>query len=127
MNLPTEFVSIPDYEEQILKYPKSRELFNKWLLKKLTANIGHLGIEFANKEAVKLQEKTADTIATYDPRKLYDFFDENDVIISVIYHLDLKMFTYSNSQTNHSSTKPTRNEAEVAAFLEAFQTLENII
>lgn len=67
-------------------------------------------------------------IVSNDPRKLYEFFDDHNIRISISEHPDSInesiLFTHHNSVTKTSSTAINRHEAEQNAFYEAFKLLE---
>lgn len=71
------------------------------------------------------------SIVQNDPRKLYEFFDENNIRISITEHPDssddLVIFTYFNSTKKTSKVVDSRGEAEQEAFYDAFAILEEKI
>lgn len=107
---------IDNVEELRGLYPKSFELFTQFIKKKLE------GMEEIEESDMT---KLIDQVVGVDCRKLYDFFDENNIVISVSYYSE-QMFTYTNSKQSFSNTRPTRAEAEVEAFKDAFKTLEEL-
>lgn len=70
-------------------------------------------------------------IISNDPRRLYEFFDDQNIRISVAEHPDstddVPLFTYHNSVIKNANTAATRHIAEEAAFYDAFAILEKRI
>lgn len=67
-------------------------------------------------------------------RFLFEFFDTNDLIISVVYDREHKMFRYRvdkhdvvDQHETESNDFPTRKEAEAEAVNYSFKTLEAIL
>lgn len=66
---------------------------------------------------------------TYNPRNLYDFFDEREIIINLCYYGENDGFSFdiTDSQASglfESTEYKTRTEAESAAFEKGFEILE---
>ena len=56
---------------------------------------------------------------------LYDFFDEQGIIIEIMwYHKDFRMNVWYNKEVKFAGHLNSRQEAEEAAFLKAFEILE---
>ena len=70
-------------------------------------------------------------LVTHDPRKLYEFFDDHNIRISITDHPDstdeIPLFTYHNSLIKESKVANTRHEAEQNAFYDAFKLLNEKI
>ena len=71
-------------------------------------------------------------LAKTNNRNLYDFFDENGVIVSVIYEINADGLEYydweiydNNTRTYPDNEHNSRTEAETEAFNKAFEILEN--
>lgn len=66
-----------------------------------------------------------------DPRRLYEFFDSQNIRISICEHPDstddVPLFTYHNSVMKNASTANSRHDAEEKAFYDAFAILEKRI
>ena len=103
-----------NWEEIEKKYPKAHGLFDDWY-------VGNIKISWKN-------------FLLAPPRRLYDFFDENNLFIEVhVYNESISgklHFTAQIWEDAYSSalfeTKdhPTRPEAETEAFNKAFEILE---
>jgi hypothetical protein len=87
------------------------------------------------RELLVLLGQVVPVIIANDPRKLYEFFDDRDIRISIASHPDstddesneTPKFTYYNSVTKESRTAKYRGEAETNAFIDAFKLLEKRI
>ena len=109
-----EFPIINDIEQVKKDYPKSMSKMKEFLQKLTNAEFEEV-------------DMLIDLVLSSDPRKLYDFFDQNDIRISISYNKETKMFTYVNDQLMQSSVSNDRATAEVKAFEEAFKTLEAML
>lgn len=95
------------------------------------------GAKYKNnpRELLVLMGQAVPVIIANDPRKLYEFFDDRDIRISIASHPDstddelndTPKFTYYNSVVKESKTAKTRGEAETNAFYDAFKLLEKRI
>ena len=63
------------------------------------------------------------TISIED-RCLYDFFDEQGIIIEISFHPDKGWYAYINTNYIDVNRMKTRTEAETVAFEKAFDILE---
>lgn len=70
-------------------------------------------------------------IITNDPRRLYEFFDDQNIRISICEHPDstddVPLFTYHNSVVKNATTAASRHLAEELAFYDAFVVLQKRI
>ena len=70
-------------------------------------------------------------LAKTNNRNLYDFFDENGIIIEILYSLGGGLFAYEIHKVSnvefikYSDGFSSRTEAETEAFNKAFKILEN--
>lgn len=78
--------------------------------------------EGASDEEVK---QIVDFTLQYNPRMLYDFFDDNNIKISMLPLLDNTGAVSYGINDKGLVFAENRNEAEEKAFIEAFKTLEN--
>jgi hypothetical protein len=124
-----------DYDQIVKSYPLSVKHSVKWLASKedIIQGLGAIendGEKYKNNPNLlyELIGQIMPAIIQQDPRKLYEFFDENNIRISILDHPDSKddniSFTYHNSVTNTSNVSPTRGEAEKCAFNDAFKLME---
>jgi hypothetical protein len=110
-------------------YPKGMKIYYTWMKSTQQAYYDRMSKEIGEQVHGDVTDEfivnLADTIAMYTPRELYDFFDSQDVKISISPSTeDATLWTYWNSQIRHSSTAPSRVEAETKAFTAGFEYLE---
>lgn len=106
--------------------PKAVKEVIEWFCNKKDLIEGLIGMDGGNAKKEEIQEAmkhVVPMIIQYDPRKLYDFFDDWEIIISISQH-EGDMFTVHNSRTKHSVAAENRAEAELIGFTEAFKELE---
>lgn len=119
---------ILDYEQISRKYPKTIEGIIKWLSDKqeVVEALVENGEAGNNRESIlETLGQVVPMIIQFDPRKLYEFFDQRNVRIFISGHPDNdSIFIYHNSATNHSYPADSRIEAEEKAFIDAFAVLE---
>lgn len=110
------------------KFPQSVKAITNWFCSREDIINGLLGIDGgeATKEEIRgIMGQIVPVIIQNDPRKLYEFFDDQGIIISIAVHTDLEgRFIYFNSKENHSFSADNRILAEEGAFLGAFSVLE---
>lgn len=77
-------------------------------------------------EMVSFDDQLVTTFLAYSPRVLYDFFDENGVIINIskLPGVDQGGWIYHVEGDSHSQSAESRQEAEEKAFDIAFKKLE---
>ena len=128
-----------NYEQVVRLYPKSVARIAEWFASKKDIIEGLEAVEKGERspeEQLKDREKLISTVKSivppiiqHDPRKLYEFFDEMGIIISVAEHPDSShttpLFNYYNSRTRESKSASSRQEAEGIAFMDAFKILES--
>jgi hypothetical protein len=110
-------------------YPKGIKVYYAWIKTTQTAYYERISKEIGEQVHGDITDEfitnLADTLAMYTPRDLFDFFDSQDVKISISPSTeDGSLWTYWNSQIRHSSTAPSRQEAETRAFTAGFEYLE---
>ena len=105
------------------KYPKAWELFGK--------RYGiYLDLFWKITDDGKLLDTDYESGGYFELRHLYDFFDEQDIYVSVIHNEVTRKFYYDISTKPmrsdiNSLVKYSRTEAESVAFTKAFELLEN--
>jgi hypothetical protein len=127
------YLKLP-YDEIRLNYPKSLTKITEWLANREDMRNGFEAIEGAGdkykdqNEFVKLVAQIVPPLVQHDPRKLYEIFDDLGVRISVGEHVDSSdenpLFSYRNNVIRESHSASNRQDAEYAAFMEAFKLLE---
>jgi hypothetical protein len=111
-----------NYEEVKNNFPATLKAVEDWYAQKadLINSINSLGAALGQRAA----EKLAMSIIMFDPRKLYDVFDDLGCKIYITHHPDSDTaFCYYNSIEKTSKVAASRKEAEAAALLEAFEIL----
>src|ERR1051325_3671266 len=109
-----------NYTEIRDKYPMSVEKLKDWVSK--TAGIAN-GLR--EEELIDAVDKIVPMMVQYNARSLYEFFDDQNIIIYIGFHPDSReRFVYVNSKTGYSRPAENRIEAEEGAFIDAFDTLE---
>jgi len=115
-----------DFELINRNCPRAVEAAIDWFCNKedlINGLIGMDGGQASKKEITEAMKHLVPMLIQYDPRKLYDFFDDKGIIISVTQH-DNDMFAVYNSITKHSVASDSRNQAEAIGFTDAFAVLE---
>ena len=109
------------------KYPKAFKSFYEWFW------VGFNDPQFTSNGALKLiqtgdkwfSEAEINFSDTCELRKFYDFFDEQGIIIEIMwYHKDFRMNVWYNKEVKFAGHLNSRQEAEEAAFTKAFEILE---
>lgn len=98
-------------------YPKSVEAIGTWMFS-ADKQPEDVPLFVPTKEAL---EETVNITLTFNPRLLFDFFDDKSIFISLFKNED-SLFTYYIS--DKSFVADNRNDAEINAFILAFQELE---
>jgi len=114
------------------KYPQCVKAITNWFASREDIIMGLIGIDGgdmtdeASKNQIRdLMVQIVPVIIQNDPRKLYEFFDDQGIRIFIGDHPDGNtMFTYHNSRINHSFSAENRIDAEKGGFLGAFDVLE---
>lgn len=110
------------------RFPQSVKAVIAWFCSREDIIEGLVGMsgDKASKEEIKEAFKqVAPIIIQHDPRKLYEFFDDQGIKICIGVHPDSdSMFVYYNSVKKESFTASIRSEAERLAFVDAFNILE---
>ena len=111
--------------ELLQQHPETTKLIQAWYLDKMLESFKDESVPEDFKEMMKATPITDDKIAKMidgAPRLLFDFFDENDVIIQINTG---EMFSYSMNQKDViSSSWNNRKDAEYASIQQAFEILE---
>ena len=110
-----------DWKEIKEKYPKALELCSGWLHKKRNIFFDNNINEFST---------FMSDARRFHIRDLFDFFDNNDIIISVMYchHNSIqtnKGYFCVINQTAYTNTRGARRLAKKEAFEKAFEILNN--
>lgn len=117
------FLSL-DAKKIITATPKAFDCLKAWVKGKHLASAE--GVDLADYRQ-QLEETITDeyleTVLVYNPRSLYDFFDEQDILISIDPN-DVG-FTVCLHGDHEAATYPNRWKAEQVGFEVAFTTLEN--
>ena len=93
-----------------IDYPKTYKDITEWLTKSAT-------------EGNILTEEMIQAFIYGNPRFLYDYFDDRDILINITYTGEL--FVYWNNIDRNSRTAGTRKAAEEAAFETALEIQES--
>lgn len=116
------------YDKVQKEFPKAVEDIIKWLSSKeelKEAIVSEAEGKISDDELMMAVGQIAPMIIQFDPRKLYEYFDENNVKIFISSHPDSNdVFIHHNSVVGHSYPANSRIEAEEQAFLEAFSVVE---
>lgn len=111
--------------ELLQQHPETTKLIQAWYLDKMLESFKDKSVPEDFKEMMRATPIDDDKIAKMidgAPRLLFDFFDENNVIIQINTG---KVFAYSiNEGEVISGGWNNRKEAEYAAIISAFELLE---
>lgn len=117
-----------DYEGINKVYPKSVQKVIEWFCSREDIIEGLMGMDgnTATKDEIKAAfTQIVPTIIQHDPRKLYEFFDDQKIVIYIEHLPDSdNRFVYHNSKVSHSHPADDRIEAERGGFIDAFDVLE---
>ena len=117
------------YEELQKSYPEAIKTLKDWITLKRQVDIDTLrtnGLDVSNENIEEIQEwkeHFTELMVVYNPRGLFDFFDEQNIKICITLS-DSDLWTYWNTSSGYSYTAGSRAEAEQKAFVEAFKLLE---
>ena len=105
-------------------YPKAYSELKKWTTKKLMEIQKHFIRNTFDLPEVKVTDKIIEGVLFWNLRQLYDFFDNEEVVISISENADNSFSFYINS-SKISNTFDNRLSCEDAAFYDAISILEN--
>lgn len=112
-------------------YPKAYKMLSEWALKYLKIFAKNMNIPDEDAKGLEgMADQAVEGFVLIQPRLLYDFFDEKELYISIIYD-SVEAWDWTIDPNEEGSTRPlegykTRQLAEEAAFLEAFDILEKL-
>lgn len=109
----------------IAQCPKSKQIFKEYIKRILTGwqNFNKDNPEFIPEELSDMElERSMEAVLFGNPRILYDFFDENNIFMSV--HHNGYNAVFSVNETDGGITYKTRREAEEAGFRRCFEEME---
>jgi hypothetical protein len=106
-------------------FPVAVARVEKWFVtnQKIRGALGNVGADITD---MAILSRMVDMIIQFDPRKLYDVFDELGCRIYVSEHPDGQIspgFITYNSMIRESAVANTRVEAEYLSFMKAFELL----
>lgn len=116
-----------DYEGIKNNFPRALTAVEGWFLANndIAKGLKVMGVDMSHTSAMS---KLVMSVIMFDPRKLYDVFDSLGCKIYITHHPEVaEAFCYYNSVEKTSKVAPARRNAEVAAFLEAFEVLEKTL
>lgn len=107
-------------------HPKSATLLREWFTDRLIESIEDME-EFQQETAEIMKQhlvsnEAVSNIILDNVRSLFDFFDDNQLFINIVYDFERKVF-----KTNYETEFSSRKEAEMSAINEAFKALEAIL
>jgi hypothetical protein len=112
--------------ELLQQHPETTKLVQDWYMDKMLESFKDKSVPEDFKEMMRITPIDEDRIAKMidgAPRLLFDFFDENDVVIQINTG---KVFSYSiNEGDVISGSWNNRKDAEYAAITAAFELLNN--
>jgi|SRR5882762_55664 len=112
------------------RFPQSVKAITDWFCSREDIIEGLIGIDggtLSKEEVVVIMKQVVPVIIQNDPRKLYEFFDDKGLYISINLFVGAEGdigFNYYVFKSPHSNSRKTRIEAEEGGFLEAFSVLE---
>jgi len=113
-----------DYDFIKERFPLSLRAVEEWFLKNndIAKGLKMLGADMTHSSAMS---KVVMSVIMFDPRKLYDVFDDLDCRICITDRPEYPgTFCYYNSMKRESRVGTGRKNAELFAFMEAFEVLE---
>lgn len=113
-----------NFSEIFDKYPKSVKKIISWFASREDLAT-YIRRENPKANLLEIVTNMVPMIIQHDARKLYEFFDTQDIIISVYQDIHSGNFVWTNSKSHYSSSADSRIEGEVAAFMSAFDYLES--
>ena len=112
---------IDNVDQLMKKFPKSFDLLNE----KIIENIKKVdGIEEDLKEV--LGDNLIRNIVTFDCRKLFDFFDEQEIFCSTTYNITTEKWDGVVMDTKFEGYED-RHSLEIAMFENSFEKLEKLL
>jgi hypothetical protein len=111
------------------KYPKAADVIREWFTEVMIASLNTDTIPEDFKEMVranKFDNEKISNILKYQPRSLFDVFDDNEIVIETLVYPNGE-FTIKIGQEGTTNTWKTRKEAEHFAIEAAFQILEQTL
>jgi len=115
-----------NFTEIFEKYPQSVEKIIQWFASREDL-LTYIKRENPTANILQIMNEMVPMIIQHDPRKLYEFFDSLNIIISVYQDAHSGNFVWTNSKFHYSSSADNRIDGEHAAFMSAFDYLENNI
>lgn len=112
------------------QFPQSVKAITDWFCSREDIVEGLIGIDggaATHPEIKAILVQIVPVIIQNDPRKLYEFFDDRKIFISVTTYVSAEGevgFNYYVFNAPYSDSAKTRIEAEERAFLKAFAVLE---
>jgi hypothetical protein len=121
-----------DYETVRHSYPLCLKVIKEWFMENvdMAKAIGVWNAPESEKQEVF--EKVVASVVQFDPRKLYDAFDDMGCRIFIVDHEDTRrdekpLFYFYNNINRASTACHSRREAEQRAFMDAFMQMEKIL
>jgi hypothetical protein len=113
--------------ELLETYTETTNLIQNWYKNKMIESFSDKSVPEDFKEMMRSAPIDNDRIAKMidgAPRLLFDFFDENEIIITTSYNKEGWLWSINNNN-NYSVLCNDRKEAEHASIEEAFEILNN--
>jgi hypothetical protein len=113
--------------ELLQQHPETTKLVQDWYMDKMLESFKDKSVPEDFKEMMRITPIDEDRIAKMidgAPRLLFDFFDENEIIITTSYNKEGWLWSINNNN-NYSVLCNDRKEAEHASIEEAFELLNN--
>lgn len=108
------------------KYPYATDVVRGWFMDKMIESFKDQSVPQDFKDFMRSQGIPNENIVKIldgNPRALFDVFDDNQLIISIV-HTEVG-FTWDVSDVKNIGYYPSRKEAEMAAVERAFQMLDD--
>lgn len=115
-------------EQLFNENPHATALIQSWFMGKMLESLNDNSVPEDFKEMMRQQGvEKAQLVKMVEasPRALFDVLDENDLIISMNFHID--SFRFNINDSTDSIEFSSRKDAEMAAITEAFKLLEQKI
>jgi hypothetical protein len=126
-------MAIAQWDIEVIKqkYPKSLAAFRQWMYQKHLQDAQGEGFSPEEQKAFlqKLDQyvndvQYVDAVLKYAYNHLMEFFDDQEIFLSINYHLDLGRFTATDSVTKHSTSHTSRPLAEQEGLVGCLEVLE---
>lgn len=116
-----------DYSIIQSKYPRSLDKVISWFASRDDL-VTYLKRGGADDVLKVIKEQMVPMVIQHDPRKLYELFDQLDIMISITKD-DYNPFSFhcSNNKMKISNMHSSRIDAEQSAFMQAFDYLESTL